>query len=963
MNRRWIALLVLLALGLGVHLWVGGRGAQGAPIRVAFAGPVSGASAEDGRSAVRAIELVFDHVNAEGGIAGRPLKLDLYDDANDPARAREIAPNIADQTDTVAVIGHNFSTCSIAAGEVYAERGLPAIATAATSVAVTRDNPWYFRTVYNDRAQGRLVTLYVHEVLGARSFGVVHEVQAYGAYLAEVMGRTALSLGLPAPSRWSVDPEGSDLTARVSEIARQSALPGAPPVLVLAMQPAAGVPLVKALRDAGFAGELVVTDALASQAFADGFLAFPEERGRRGFYTDGIYASTPFLFDAGGRVAAEFARLYVGRHGHPPDWYAAFAADAARVLVEALRRGEIDPRPDTIASDRSSLREALASFRAHDPVEGVTGPVFFDAQGDADKPVPMGRFVGGDIVSAFTQLRPVPLLDDPEDAGPQLDPARLVAFDGRVLYRTEVARVGIRANRFSNIDFEQGTFEMDFNLWFRHGGDDGVEDVVFTNAVGPVERGEPIDEVLEDGRRYRLYRLKTTLRADLVPAGYGRHTLGVALRHRHRTREDLVLAIDAVGMNLGQRSSRASRGAQARRLLSAGTGWALEDVIFFEDEVGEPGLGHPSYLAATAGREFSQLTVAVRVRRATSSLRGQLPGPWQRPLLALSVVGTLGLLGSGGGRGQRVRFALQVVAGLTLLLAVEPLLGNWLRNRVGQAQLGQLTRSFDLLWWIVPAFFVNLAVDRFVWKPAEQSSGRPVPTLLRWSVASVIFLLATFGVIAFVYSYTLTGLLATSGVVAMIIGLAVQLNITNLFAGVALNLERPFRVGDWIMVHGRTPRPEDGVVGQVVDINWRTTRLQTADETVIVIPNGQLSEKTITNFMGPQEISRFELVFSVDQSVSSDRVLAVIREALDEVTGAENGPTDQDPPKVRIKQVTETGVEYLVHYYLIPRLVSPNKGRHSVNEAILRHLRGAGIELAYPKRRVYEQQVPADPQD
>ena len=88
MNRRWIALLVLLALGLGVYLWVGGRGAQGAPIRVAFAGPVSGASAEDGRSAVRAIELVFDHVNAEGGIAGRPLKLDLYDDANDPARAR-----------------------------------------------------------------------------------------------------------------------------------------------------------------------------------------------------------------------------------------------------------------------------------------------------------------------------------------------------------------------------------------------------------------------------------------------------------------------------------------------------------------------------------------------------------------------------------------------------------------------------------------------------------------------------------------------------------------------------------------------------------------------------------------------------------------------------------------------------------------------------------------------------------
>jgi branched-chain amino acid transport system substrate-binding protein len=924
---------------------------------VAFAGPVSGPSAEDGLSAVRAIELVFDQVNAEGGIGGRPLVLDVYDDANDPERARENALRIADQGDTVAVVGHNFSTCSIAAGSVYAERGLPAIATAATSLAVTKDNPWYFRTIYNDRAQGRFVTLYVRELLGATRFGVVHETQAYGAYLARVMSETAPELGLSAPMLWSLDPASPDLEARAARIAREATAPGAPPVLVLAMQPAGGVPVVKALRDAGFEGELMVTDALASQAFVDGFLAYPEARGRRGFYTDGIYASTPFLFDAGGRVAAEFARLYAARHVRPPDWYAAFAADAARVLVEGLQRIGADPKPEHIESDRQALRDVIAGIRAHDAVEGVTGATWFDAEGDAEKPVPMGRFLAGDTVSAFLQLRPVPLIDDPADADPRLDPARLVPFGGRVLYRTQVARVGIRANRFSNIDFEAGTFDMDFNLWFRHGGDDSVEDLVLTNAVGPVDLGRPIDTVEEDGRRYRLYRTTATLRTDLVPAGYGRHSLGLSVRHRSRTRDDLVLAIDAVGMNLGQRSSRATRGAPARRLLSAGTGWALEDVLFFEDEVDEPGLGHPSYVAAAAGRPFSQLTIAATLRRATASIRELLPASLQRPVLAVGLVGTLALTGFGGGA-PRVRFALQVVAGFALLLAAEPVLGDWLRMRVGSARLAQATRVFDILWWIVPALFVNLAVDRFVWKPAEKSSGRPVPTLLRWFVASVIFLFAFFGVVAFVYHYTLTGLLATSGVVAMIIGLAVQLNITNLFAGVALNLERPFRVGDWIMIHGRTPRPEDGVVGQVVDINWRTTRLQTADETVIVIPNGQLSEKTITNFMGPHEISRFELTFTVDQSVSSDRVLDVIRAALDEVTGTETGPTDQEPPKVRIKRVTETGVEYLVHYFLIPRLVSPNKGRHTVNETILRHLREAGIELAYPKRRVYEERVP-----
>ena len=135
---------------------------------------------------------------------------------------------------------------------------------------------------------------------------------------------------------------------------------------------------------------------------------------------------------------------------------------------------------------------------------------------------------------------------------------------------------------------------------------------------------------------------------------------------------------------------------------------------------------------------------------------------------------------------------------------------------------------------------------------------------------------AVFGAIAFVYDYRLTGLLATSGVVAMIIGLAVQLNITNIFAGVALNLERPFLIGDWVMIHGRTPDPDNGVIGQVIDINWRTTRLRTADDTEIVIPNGIISEKTITNFMHPNELSRFELDFTVDQAAKPERVIGLI---------------------------------------------------------------------------------------
>jgi branched-chain amino acid transport system substrate-binding protein len=732
----------------------GDERARGEPIRIAFAGPTSGASAEDGLSAVRAIELVLARVNQAGGVGGRPVVLDVYDDANDPERARTNAPSIAEESATLAVIGHNFSTCSIAAGEIYAARGLPAVSAAATSVAVTRDNPWYFRVIYDDRAQGRFVTAYVAEVLGAQRFGIAHETEAYGAYLAEVIEATAPEVGAGLVGRWSFDPADPHLDARLAAIAGEVSAASGPPVLVLAMQPEAGVALVKHLRDRGFDGELVVTDALASQAFADGFRAFPEERSRRGFYTDGIYASTPFLFDTAGRRAADFLRDYVARYDRVPDWYAAFAADAAAVLVEAMRRAGLSPGPTTIAEDRAALRGALAAIGRHLPVAGITGPTSFDTARNAEKPVPIGRFLDGEILSAFVQLRLLPGLRRLEDLGAAHQADRVVKLGDRFLYRTDIARVGVRARRFGKLDFTRGSFEMEFDLWFRHRADRGVEQIEFTNAVEPVSLGDPVDELLEGGLRYRLYRARGLFRADTLDAPYGGHALALSLHHRERVRQDLVLALDTLGMNLGRASSRSERGAPGRRLLEASTDWTIDDFLFFESEVDEPALGHPGYLrGARSARPFSQLTVGVILRPRTAGLRGIVPPRYQPQLLALALAASALLLFAGRGGSSRLRFLLQAAFALLLLMTAEPVLGNWLNGSARTPQLARLTRLFDILWWIVPAFLVTVALQRFVWKPAEARSGTPVPTILRYFVAFIIYMLAFFGVVAFVFDY------------------------------------------------------------------------------------------------------------------------------------------------------------------------------------------------------------------
>jgi len=892
--------------------------------------------------------LVLERANAAGGVAGRPLALDVYDDANDVPQARANAPKIADQRDTIAVIGHNFSTCSIAAGEIYAARGVPAITSAATSVDVTRNNPWYFRVVYNDRVQGRLLALYVAEVLASKRLGIIHESAKYGAYLAEVMQAAAAEAGIPSIDHWEFDPDPGGLADRLDAVV-PAVLQAGVDTLILAMQPDAGVALVKRLKDTGYPGRIVVTDALASQAFSAGFAAFPEEQARRGFYTDGLYASTPLLFDAAGRLAGDFYRSYVARNDQAPDWFAAFAADAATVVIEAMQRGEIAPTPETIDADRSALRTAIAAIGRHAPVDGITGPTGFDEHGDALKPAPMGRFMAGEIVSAFSQLR----LVDAQSLDGTSDASRSIEFGEHELYRTDVARVGVIARRFGALDFDDGSFDLDFDVWFRHQGDPGVEDIVFTNALEPIALGEAVDELQEGPVRYTLYRASGRFRADTLDNAYGEHSMAVSFHHATRTRDDLIFAADSLGMKIGRNQSRSDRSARARRLLGSASPWTVDDMLFYEESLDEHARGHPSFLrGGEAVRRFSQFTIGLTIRPDRVSLVRSMSERSRRTLVAVGLIGSLLLLVAGRGA-PKLRWFLQTIFALLLLAAAEPLIGGWLKDLTGSFQQARLSRAFAVLWWLVPAFLINIAIDRFVWGAIAASSGHPAPSILRYFIGFLIYVFAIFGVIAFVYDYRLTGLLATSGVLAMILGLAVQINITNIFAGVALNMERPFRVGDWIMIHGRTPGLDDGVIGRVVDINWRTTRLETADDTEIVIPNGVISEKTITNFMSPGETSRFDLFFTVDQAVPPERVIEIIQSAVEAISGSENqGPLREPKPSVRIQSTSEHGIEYMIRYRLIPREVSPAKARHTINSAVLRALHAAGISLAYP-RRIY----------
>ena len=93
--------------------------------------------------------------------------------------------------------------------------------------------------------------------------------------------------------------------------------------------------------------------------------------------------------------------------------------------------------------------------------------------------------------------------------------------------------------------------------------------------------------------------------------------------------------------------------------------------------------------------------------------------------------------------------------------------------------------------------------------------------------------------------------MATTAVGAVVIGLALQDTLGNLFAGLAIQIEKPFRVGDWVTIGG-----QDGMVSE---ITWRATKMRTKAGNFVVVPNSVLAKDTITNYCEPTRLLRLQV--------------------------------------------------------------------------------------------------------
>ncbi|HET9423990.1 MAG TPA: mechanosensitive ion channel family protein [Gemmatimonadaceae bacterium] len=247
--------------------------------------------------------------------------------------------------------------------------------------------------------------------------------------------------------------------------------------------------------------------------------------------------------------------------------------------------------------------------------------------------------------------------------------------------------------------------------------------------------------------------------------------------------------------------------------------------------------------------------------------------------------------------------------------------------------------------WLSFAYLVTRVIDVTVW---DQVGRRvPVPRLLRDVTKVIVYAMAVSGIAKVVFDQDIGRFWAASGLVGLVIGLALRNVIVDVFMGLAMNFDRPFEIGNYIQL--ATGPMGNGPSGKVVELNWRTTRILTAENNLVVIPNGKLGETTVINFSRPGETSEMEFIVTLDASVPAERALRVLTAGAMSVAGT-SGVLEDPAPKCRIKGFTGVGVDYKIKYFIDPRIGGPGKARHAVMQAVLDQLHYAGLHLAVNKQ-------------
>lgn len=248
--------------------------------------------------------------------------------------------------------------------------------------------------------------------------------------------------------------------------------------------------------------------------------------------------------------------------------------------------------------------------------------------------------------------------------------------------------------------------------------------------------------------------------------------------------------------------------------------------------------------------------------------------------------------------------------------------------------------------WLCVHLIVNLYIGQFL----VQRQKIPMSRIVRDTIKLIIIGLFVVLFLRGVLHWNLAAILTPSAILTAIIGLAMQDTIGNFIAGLLIQVEKPFEINDWIEIEGQQ--------GQVRELNWRYTKVETLDRYYMIVPNSKIATQKVVNYSKPTPTVNEYLSIGVSYDVPPLKV----KRAIEAILNSNPNIVKDDQEGVFLQEYADSSIVYKIKYairdFSIHRQV-----RDEVYSAIWYQFKKHVIEIPYPIRTVIMQNQSAPQHD
>jgi branched-chain amino acid transport system substrate-binding protein len=578
----------------------------------------------NGQSQLAGVRMAVDEINALGGINGKTILLQTYDDQGDPAAAAAVAEKIS-QTPALVVLGHSTSEASNAAGTIYNQNTLPAINIVPTSEKLALSYYYYFNAAAAVEKQADFLANYLRKIKKESKINLLFTDDLYSSALAARFGGTYKGLG---GSLRAVDVQNQSAEQITALIADWDIDPDRPEPIFIALPPQQAADLLVSMRRSGLSYPVVGGDNLSNPVFTTAIASLSEEKAHPGYFTDGILTTRAVIFDSANAYALRFRNNFQTRYAsQEPGDPAVLGYEAASMAVEAIRRAEITGG-DLGANRKAVFSQLSAMSAANQPVDGLTGSLSFNWTGNRGNQIRFGTYQNGKIISAMTQFEPIPGSVKPQELASWVKSGRATTVGGDYVYVIHVVYAGVDLLDIREIDTKNSTYLMDFYLWFRYhpNPDDPTfkpEDFVFANQQGDPDKveisNEQPDQNNPNGIAYVTYRVTGTFKNDFdfraYPFDY--QDLKIRFRNQNADTTSIQYVVDLIGMR-DTTPNELFEHLKENGAFNSLHGWVAQSVEASQSTFSTSSTqGNPQRFEQDSLTQYSLFDIDLRVRRSS----------------------------------------------------------------------------------------------------------------------------------------------------------------------------------------------------------------------------------------------------------------------------------------------------------------------------------------------------------